>query len=180
MKKKKTTKKSFNKKNEVGKIKISSLNTGKLNNFINKNKIKLIIAFIFLILIGYQSYKSDTFLNLFGLSHNDTVYDFFQSSNEQQVHFLINSCNDGKCLTNSHWYCGYNVRNASSLDWNWNSSYPRCLENEIKNSKSHTKLEDIVLYCGIRNSYVEGFSQRLINDTKKYKKRLKECSDKGL
>ena len=180
-KKKKATKKTYKKKKLVEKIEIQPSNTEQVNNFIKKNKIQLIIAAVVVIFCGYQFYKSDTFLNMFGLSHNDTVYDFFQASQKEQTYFLKNSCNDGKCLSSSHWYCGYNIDdNMSKSFWDWDSSYAWCLSREIKNAKSHKKLGDIVLSCGIANSYVEGFSQRIISDTKEYNKRLKECSDKRL
>ena len=183
IKKKKPIKKK-NTKKIAEESSIQSFKKENINNFIQKNKITLIIATLVIVFCGYQFYKSDTYFNFFGLSHNDTVYDFFQSSNDERVYFLQNSCNDGKCLTYSHWNCGYNIIGSSKYDmastWDGDSGYAWCLSNEIKNSKSHKKLGDIILNCGIANSYLEGFSQRLISDTKEYNKRLKQCSDKGL
>tara|TARA_B100001964_G_C13766365_1_gene394088 strand:+ start:326 stop:550 length:225 start_codon:yes stop_codon:yes gene_type:complete len=72
------------------------------------------------------------------------------------------------------------VENASRFFWDWDSGYAWCLAREIKKSKSHKKLGDIVLSCGTSNKYFAGFHQRLKSDTKEYNKRLKQCSDKGL
>ena len=60
----------------------------KITTYVQREKTTVIIVGIILVVIGYFFYNSDTYLKWFGLSHNNTVYDFYNSSDREKLYFM--------------------------------------------------------------------------------------------
>jgi hypothetical protein len=50
---------------------------------------------------------TDPYLASFGLTGNNTLYDYHTARVKTAVYWTMNMCNDGKCLTERDWACGY-------------------------------------------------------------------------
>lgn len=70
---------------------------------------RLAIYAVLAVLAWWLVRNTETYLNIFGLKGENTVYDYQAARLEVAVHWTVHICKNGECITPRDWACGYEV-----------------------------------------------------------------------
>lgn len=105
---------------------------------------KAAIAAVGFALAWWLVKDTDIYLNFFGLDAENTVYEFRTASMPDRMHFWVNKCRNGVCLTDKDWACGYEVLTVDD------DRFDTCFGYELQKAQAWERLGDILLRCGQR------------------------------
>jgi hypothetical protein len=86
-----------------------------------------------------------------GLYGRDTAYDFHTASTDKAVHFISTMCNDGVCLANLDWDCGFTIdilEFDSEKYGNWDEAVVDCFYKLLRIVPLYTSLDKVRKICG--------------------------------
>jgi hypothetical protein len=89
-----------------------------------------------------------TYWKFFGLSGDNTAYDYLSASKRKRQEFAYRKCNDGVCLSDSDWDCGFTTDTAEYM--NWDENVDKCFEELVRVVPMHTSLHKVRTICGRR------------------------------
>ena len=118
---------------------------------VNKGYRNVLIG-VFL-LVGYDLWKGDLIAEvawkIFGLSGESTAYDYNVASFNKQSVFDNMMCNDGVCLAQKDWRCGFTIEDLKHSDYSdWNEAVRDCFAKMVTRVEAWTKLDKIRMICG--------------------------------
>jgi hypothetical protein len=87
--------------------------------------------------------RADLSQYLFGLSGDNTAYDYMAAPVDRAVKWLMTMCNNGECLRDVDWHCGFD--NNDDLE-----KVEDCFTSLVGQVPPWVKLDQIRKFCGVR------------------------------
>src|SRR5690348_16583093 len=104
--------------------------------------ILIIGAFVSTFTIGNNTSQADLWQYIFGLSGSNTEYDYMSAPISQQVYWDMHMCDNGNCLYERDWYCGFTNNDDDK-------KFENCFSRLVRTVKPWVKLDILRKYCGV-------------------------------
>ena len=110
---------------------------------------KLLAAGLIGLAIFWVAKDTEIYLSVAGLSSNNTVYDYHTASLAAQMYFHAHKCDNGVCLPEKDWHCGYDINTDSR-------EFSDCISTELVRAPAWEKLGVLLKRCGKRFEQLTG------------------------
>jgi hypothetical protein len=124
-------------------------------NFLNRSGPKYfifgLVAFFAFEFMNNWSLSSDVYWSVMGLDGRSTAYDYMSSTTETRLRFTNNLCDNGVCLDEVDWRCGFTIDSLEFESENhndWNDAVESCFTQLARVAPVYTKLDKIRKICG--------------------------------
>jgi hypothetical protein len=93
--------------------------------------------------------RADLSQYLFGLTGDNTAYDYMTAPIDQAVKWLMRVCSNGECLRDVDWDCGF--ENNDDIE-----KVEDCFASLVRQVPAWVKLDQIRKFCGVRLAQFAG------------------------
>ena len=105
-------------------------------------RLRFCIVFIEMMGLWTGGARADVWQFLFGLSGDNTAYDFMSAPIKREVEWETEMCNDGEFLNRIDWICGF--ENNDDVD-----KVVDCFSSIVRRAPPWVKLDTIRKFCGV-------------------------------
>jgi len=89
-----------------------------------------------------ESVRADLWQFIFGLSGDNTAYDYMSAPISRAVNWEMHTCDAGECLYRSDWLCGFENNDDEN-------KVIECFSNLVDRVQPWVKLDVLRKYCGV-------------------------------
>lgn len=118
-----------------------------------------VIAIIAVIVIAVVTVR-DWYFSKPALTGESTVYEYMTGSIERVVDWDLSMCNNGVCLLDKDWKCGFWPEDYTSVtgDQTWADAVKKCFDVLVRNAPAYDRIHKLRQICGRRYMTFKGTS----------------------